>query len=643
MSAARGASVRPAEAAVLVGLSLGLAESVAAFATGRHPPEDAAALLLLGVAIAGILGAPTAWALRRVGLGGGAAVPLGVLLAVVVLQGLRSPGGALLAGTAALALGILWRRRGLSWTLPPMATVAVSVVVLGLGTAVSVCARTPWAARGRTREALVAGAALLCGVAAAAALRRAPAVRSTALRQSLAATSAIVVSAGFLAAALGTRPPVLPRARVGRAAGERPPSVLMVVLDTVRRDRTSLYGYGRPTTPNLERLARRSVVFHRAWASGSHSLPSHASLLTGLRPSEHGAHSTPRPHAAASGYLALRSEVATFPEVLARQGYVAAGVSANAAIFDAGTGLSRRFPLLAATARRACAHVPLPFALVHRAGGANPPWPCYATWNADHITRAASTWLAELGPSPYFLLVNYFDAHGPYRSPDAFRRRFPPPPGSRDPEGGYDASVAYVDAALGGLLEALERSGRRDDTIVVVTSDHGELLGEGGRFGHPGSTRDEILRVPLLIALPGAGRRVDVERHVAHHDVWRLVEAARGGAPPERLADERALPEPVVVSEVWASAEGDPRPRFTRVAAEGRFKLVERIDGTVSLFDLEADPSVDLARAAAALPLARLADMRSRLPRLVEPPARSSAPASPEQLEALRALGYLAP
>jgi hypothetical protein len=613
----------PLSELALVGLAFALVESLAAFFAGRHPASDLAWIAGLSFVLALAVGVPVGVAARGLGARSRGLLQAAALIPLVLLMAARAGGAAPQAAGVALACGALLvapgrRARGLG----AGAFTALSLAGFAIATTFALLERAPWTFAGRGPQALLAALSL--------ALLAALALRGEGLgRFALAAGLVLSSLAVFASQPPPTLPVPAPQPGVARA-----PNVLLVVMDTVRRDRTSLHGYSRPTTPELERLARRSVVFSRAVASGSYSLASHASLLTGALPSVHGAH----PGRADSGHLPLRAERPTLPQALSARGYASGGIVANHAMFASWTGLDRALPALAATPRRACGLAPTAFAALHRAWGADPPLPCHETWPADAITRAALRWVEGVGTRPFFLFLNYFDAHAPYAAPAAFRRRLPPPDGA-GPAGGYDAAVSFVDAELGALLRGLERQGRAADTLVVVTSDHGELLGEGGAWGHPALPREEVLGVPLLIALPGASGRHDENRRVGHHHVWPLIEAALAGAPPEALAATLHGSEPAVLSELWTEAPGDRELRLTRVAYEGSLKLVERAGGPALLFDLAG--AGDAAPLGGERARAEIERLRAALPPLVEPPPRRGIGASPEQLEALRALGYL--
>jgi arylsulfatase A-like enzyme len=293
-----------------------------------------------------------------------------------------------------------------------------------------------------------------------------------------------------------------------RPEGGTPPSFVIVILDTVRADRTSAYGYERDTTPHLSGLAARGVRFDSAYATGCWSLPSHASLFTGLTASRHGAHNE---------HLALEDHHPTLAETLARHGYQTASFTANPWIGD-GTGMARGFQHNHESWRSSWLDLML---LANRVYGGLAA-PDGDKGGADTVA-ALERWLAERDPTrPYLVFVNIFEAHAPYqRVPQSFRRRFTSPEHSlrsleaigmrvltatqngnplspTDVAAGsdlLDGAVAAADAVLGQVLELVG-----DEPIVAVMSDHGELFGEHTLFGHSNTLYEPLVRVPLVLA-----------------------------------------------------------------------------------------------------------------------------------------------
>ncbi|AUX10872.1 arylsulfatase [Halalkaliarchaeum desulfuricum] len=342
-------------------------------------------------------------------------------------------------------------------------------------------------------------------------------------------------------------------------------NVLFVVLDTVRADHLTPYGYDRETTPTLERFAAESTVFEEAVAPAPWTLPVHASLFTGLYPHQHGAdQETPY----------LEGEV-TLAETLSAAGYDTACYSSNAWItpytrltdgfddrdnfFQAMPGDFLSGPLARAWKRlndddrlRSVANRLVAFGnSIHEylasGGGSDSKTPRAIDCAREFIERSE----ADSSPADpgWFVFCNLMDAHLPYHPPEKYAGRFAPGvdstsvcqnskeynAGAREIDdeeweairGLYDAEIAHMDAELGRLFGWLRETGRWEDTAVVVCADHGELHGEHDLYGHEFSLYDPLVNVPLLVKHPklGTGRRDDlVELLDLYHTVLDVLD-----------------------------------------------------------------------------------------------------------------------
>ncbi|MCA9752036.1 MAG: tetratricopeptide repeat protein [Gemmatimonadetes bacterium] len=279
-----------------------------------------------------------------------------------------------------------------------------------------------------------------------------------------------------------------------------------MTFDTTRRDRVGCYGAGPNRTPTIDGLADSGWIVEDAIASAPVTLPSHATLLTGLYPPRHGARD--------NGLYALDPEVPTLPETLQRAGYSTAAF-VGAFVLDARFGLDRGFDV---------------YDFHPTSEGVNPRMPDFNERDAKAVTDAALAWLAgrDDDEAPFFLWVHYFDPHLPYRAPDALALRV-----GGDP---YAAEIAWADLQLGRLLGALRDRGSLDRTLVVATADHGESLGEHGEATHGLFVYDATIRVPLVFAAPAAfaGGGVVRDRVVGLVDVRPTIE--------DLLGLDRALP-----------------------------------------------------------------------------------------------------
>jgi arylsulfatase A-like enzyme len=392
------------------------------------------------------------------------------------------------------------------------------------------------------------------------------------------------------------------------SAEPAPPNVVLISIDTLRADRMSLYGYPRPTTPHLDRWAReKAVVFETAVAAAPWTLPSHVSMLTGIDAVGHGVnHAAPAP-----------PSLLTLAEILRARGWTTVSVAG-------GSYLHPRF-------------------------GLSQGFDDYRSYKGDLTLELeteleiALAWLeANAGKAPFFLFFHTYEVHDPYdpREPflsdltgaaldpayrDAATRNAEGPRADRlratnvfvlrDAEGDgatevpwaevglvsdlYDSGVAYADDRLGRLLDRLTRRDLAGSTLVIVTSDHGEALGERELAGH-GTLYDHDLLVPLMIALPGGERRVErVAAQVRLVDILPTVLDAVGLAPPPGLDGASLLP-------MMNGAEAEPR-RATAYASMSNHGLALRTTdgmkyilrnlpwpvpaGREELYDLATDPA----------------------------------------------------
>jgi arylsulfatase A-like enzyme len=294
----------------------------------------------------------------------------------------------------------------------------------------------------------------------------------------------------------------------------RPPSLLLISLDTLRADRLGTWGYARDTSPNLDRFMREGLVFERCYAPSSWTTPSHASVFTGHHPAVHGA-GGPRGHR-------LQERFTTLAELARQSGLLTAAFTEGVAV-SGQLGFDLGFDLYA--------------------NGRGPrPRPAGA---AAKTFERAEDWLARYGDLPFLMFVHTYEIHWPYRSPEPFSGKFDDTGGAlsveevtnpealfgelsdakqRAYEAAYDAGVAYTDSIVGRFLDGLRDAGRLENTIVVIFSDHGEEFWEHGGTSHGLSLYDEVLHVPLFIRLPGAhSPRGRISRQVSLGDVFATL------------------------------------------------------------------------------------------------------------------------
>ncbi|HET6681962.1 MAG TPA: sulfatase, partial [Gemmatimonadaceae bacterium] len=302
-------------------------------------------------------------------------------------------------------------------------------------------------------------------------------------------------------------------------ADDDAPNVLLVILDTVREANLSVYGYERETTPALQRLADDGMTFTHAIAPSSWTLPSHASMFTGR----------PARDLDAFWRVPWNSPDTTLAERLRERGYATGGFVANLLYTHREVGLARGFD-------RYQDFVRSPRQFLGSTVIGQLPWLNILLFNdstakrevgilgsAWRLPRAAITarkhaaqvtdefldWQGGLDGQPFFAFLNYFDAHTPYDVAPEFEGRFG---GGESQVDRYDGAIASIDAQLGRLFDELRRRGVLKRTLVIVTADHGEQFGEHGLVEHGNSLYGQVLRVPLILRLPGrvpAGVRID--------------------------------------------------------------------------------------------------------------------------------------
>lgn len=283
---------------------------------------------------------------------------------------------------------------------------------------------------------------------------------------------------------------------------QRFPNVLIVTIDTLRADRLSSYGYGRPTTPNLDRLLSQGVRFTQARTVEPLTNPSLCSMFTSLHPHEHGA---------TRNGLRLRPDAISAARVLDRRGYRTAAFVGNWTLRNGISGLGDHFQRYDEVFSR------------KRWFGM---FKGEAT--AEDLTEASLAWLEEHREdhrSPFLLWVHYVEPHAPYRLQEDFAGRLKI--GTQDDvsrQDRYDTEVAFTDHQVGRLLAAFERDpSLAANTLIVFTADHGESLGEHSYWGHGRNLYEPTLRIPLGFVWPGKIRPGVMEAPALNIDVASTI------------------------------------------------------------------------------------------------------------------------
>ncbi len=449
-------------------------------------------------------------------------------------------------------------------------------------------------------------------------------------------------------------------------APDAAPNVLLIILDTVRAASLGLYGYDRPTTPNLERIAERGVVFDRALSPSPWTLPAHGTLFTGRYPHE----------LTANWETPLDDTYPALAELLAERGYETAGFVANSFYTTYEHGLDRGFvhyedyvvslgQILNSASLGALVFAGRPGFSNNLFRRVLDNYEYFGRKKADHLSNDFLDWVGDGRARPFFAFLNYIDAHAPFTPPVEYAARF----GVRGPRpllhritndkstltdeeraagdydrNRYDASIAFLDHELGRMFDELERRGVLDNTLVIVTSDHGELLGEMGIYAHANSLYMELLHVPLLISFPGrvpaGGNRI--REMVTLRSIPATILALTGASDEQRIPGgslaglwqpEGASPaDPLLASvrkginvrEDLPIALGD---LYALTHAERHY--IRNPDGSEELYDISQTMTQDSALTASGAE-SQLAADRARLENLIGAAALRRVPDAPD-------------
>jgi arylsulfatase A-like enzyme len=420
-----------------------------------------------------------------------------------------------------------------------------------------------------------------------------------------------------------------------------------LVADTLRADHLGIYGYDRPTSPALDRLAGEGAVFEKVWATSPWTLPSFGSMLSGQAPSYHGAGLAVMQNGERL-FAGFRSDVPALAPLLADAGFATAAIVNN-------PFLLRRFGLARGFER---------WEYVFRNYDDHP--------RSGELVDWALAWLGQRDERPFFLMMNLFDPHLPYNPGASAKGLFTSgyagelslpfagyqdqnqywvPDNSEDRDfvsAAYDEEIRYLDGQIDRLLAGLAEQGLAEETLVIVVSDHGEELFEHGSFEHGHSLYDEVLRVPLLVIGPG----VHARRHsvpVSIMDLFPTILEALALEVPPGLAGRSLWP---------ILAGGEPSADFDRSLVAGvtlhgprrwalvrwPWKLLATGGEEPRLFNLAKDPREqnDLADNAPG----RLKKMLQELSRIQQRDRKNraqsaSVPLDSETRRQLEGLGYL--
>ncbi len=435
------------------------------------------------------------------------------------------------------------------------------------------------------------------------------------------------------------------------------PNVILLTIDTLRADHLGVYGYPRDTSPNLDAMARAGIWVERCYTQSVTTRASHATMFTGCGPRTH-------------GVLSNREQYPDRPSLmtaLRARGYSTAGF-VSSVVLNARFGVQKQLDHFddAATTTE-----------LNRANMAERP-------ARDTVAAALAYIEAREKTRPFFVWIHLIDPHGPYAAPvepDRFVGDAHAKPGLRSlPLGGtnvgfgeipfyqilhgvrdpdyyiarYDAEIRYADQAVGELVARLSALDLYDDMLMVVTSDHGEILDEPTHrrfFSHGLNAYEEVSRIPLIVHEPGGTRRLarlDRSAPALSVDLAPTMLDLVGVEAPSEFEGRSMLRAPRAVDEVAPSLGSHGSPDIERQMGtqfslrRGPFRYVRNsIDGSEELYDHRSDPG-EAANVAATVP-ETLTELRRLLADVMARPATQNpaSDVSPEERERLRALGYV--
>lgn len=409
-------------------------------------------------------------------------------------------------------------------------------------------------------------------------------------------------------------------------------NVILITLDTTRADRMGFLGSTRGLTPNLDKLARDSTVFTRAYTQAPFTPAAHATILSGTYPQYHQVLAFPLPLARTVPYL---------PEILGANGYHTGAFVGSMALDPkiSVPGFDRGFDTY--------------YADFHPGPEGSGLGDRYQTveWRAGEVVKHATGWLGKRPPGPFLMWVHMFDPHDPYDPPEPYKTRYA--------KALYDGEIAYMDSALGTLFRQLKAAGLYDGALIVVTADHGDALGDHGEDQHGIFLYDETVHVPLLIKLPhgqAAGKRV--ETIVEHADITPTILGSLGIPLPEKVQGQSLLgflepdtPKGQAAAKDWQDRGAYSEADYGHLAfgwsaiqslRTGKYLYVEA--PRRELYDQANDPGAehDLAQASPAVADTLSAKLKDFLQKTTNTAERPKAVITEGQTHELTALGYIA-
>ena len=390
-----------------------------------------------------------------------------------------------------------------------------------------------------------------------------------------------------------------------RATAVATPPVILISIDTLRADHLPMFGYRGVETPHLDALRRDAILYTSAFAQVPLTLPSHATVLTGLDPYRHGVRSN-------IGFT-LDPGTPTIASMLRPAGYVS-GAAVSSYVLRGATGIGSGFDFYDDRIERRAG---VAIGALERDGSST--------------AQAATQWIAQSSGRPFFFLLHLFEPHAPYEPAEPFRSRYPL---------AYDGEIAAADAVVGTFLDDLKKRGLYDDALIIFFSDHGEGLSQHGEPEHGIFLYREAIHVPLVVKLPRNARAGEtVAAPVSLADIVPTIAEVTGVKPPSQTDGISLLSENRQPRNIY-SETFYPRIHLgwseLRSLAGERFHYIEA--PRAELYDMQADPAettnvlADQRRVFSAI--------RTELEK-VDRAVAAPTHVDPEEAKKLAALGYL--
>lgn len=431
----------------------------------------------------------------------------------------------------------------------------------------------------------------------------------------------------------------------GHFKGSKKPNIILVTLDTTRADHLSCYGYHRTTTPNIDRIAKNSVLYLNAISPSSWTLPAHASLFTGKFPSSHGAMYDPDGPVHLADGIQLSAGKAnllkkfrargiseneqTLAEILKHQGYETGAVVSGPwmkKIFGLGKGFNYYDDNEISTLNGKLAR---------------------------QVTQSALDWIETLDKKKFFLFLNYFDPHIPYMAPEGYMEHYLPPnidfshrnPTDEELIALYDAEILYMDHYFGKLVNQLKKLKIYENSLIIITADHGELFGEHGKYRHGKTLYQEEIHIPLIIKWPGNEiQPSEAHERIQLNDIFAIILDHLGlpipggtqAGPPPQIAHP-------VISETYPLEEISNEGHYSALFNDN-YKFIWNSKGNHLLFNIKEDPKEEknLADLLINIKNQQAAYLKSYLKTLPKPGKIHSRIQLDENTKhALKSLGYL--